>query len=682
MTKHALGIDFGTANTYLSECSSRDTETIPVLLEDSLGKATANLYRRNKEQIELFLIGQMAINTYGTTPPRVRAKQGFQLKAQYKPDIGKSRDCRDSAEDYFKQLLKDHKGVEAQEVIFGVPSEADDQFKGALRLVALSTGFASTAKQVKMYPEPLGALIYHLSKKDASLSPGDLGKGALVLDFGGGTCDFTAMGEFHVQHSWGDMLLGGRLFDDLFYQIFLSQNPDAASLIEARHDQHYIQFHECKLAKEEFSNLMQRAKNRDCAFARAIRPYGTLVIEGWRDFEQWARSYRPSANVLEQFPEPLEGPIDLLDWFARALREGLEDLREKSGQGRIEFALLTGGSSRWPFVAEMTREVLRDFEGQGGAKILVSSSPYIDVGEGLSMIPAAKHFAEQDVDRLNRFLAPDSTGRSELSGSLDCVFEQAQGAVNDMVERGFQDALTRSLSQARSAFRSGGGRLRDCRERLEASLAASRADEGVDQALENWRRALPEMAQSRVSEDLGRDLHFPVTLRRPLGLREVEQPGLLCLDGGDSCVDVVGEEKDALPFFEAVLVSVSLFVTLVLGLGAGRWDAGVALGLGVALGGFALSFLGSFRRLWRRGIEEIPWPGFLVGPLGLGKAFDGMARDLRGSRLGPLRSFWGAYWREEEARMARDLERQLGSEIGARRALAENLGSPLSVVEP
>ncbi|MDF1662507.1 MAG: Hsp70 family protein [Planctomycetota bacterium] len=672
MTNHALGIDFGTANTYLSECSTRDTQTMPVLLEDSLGKATANLYRRNKEQIELFLIGQMAINTYGTTPPHVRSKQGFHLKAQYKPDIGKSRECRNSAEDYFKQLLKDHKGVEAQEVIFGIPSEADDEFKGALKVVALSTGFASTASQVKMYPEPLGALIYHLSRKDTPLSPGDLGRGSLVVDFGGGTCDFTAMGEFHVQHSWGDMLLGGRLFDDLFYQVFLSQNPEAKALIESRHDQHYIQFHECKLAKEEFSNLMQRSKNRDCAFARAIRPYGTLVIEGWKEFEKLARCYRPSPNILAQFPEPPEGPIDLLDWFAKSLREGLLALREKSGQGRIEFALLTGGSSRWPFVADVTREILKDFDSQSVPKVLMSSSPYIDVGEGLSMIPASKHFAEKDVDRLNRFLNKDTTGMSELSGSLDSVFEKARVNLESLVNESFQESLTRALSQSRKAFQSKGGRFKGLRGQLESSLVSATVDEELQRTLENWRKALPEMAQNRVCEDLGRELHFPVSLNRPLGLKEAEQPDWDIEDGALSAVD--------LPFFEGFLGALGLLSMLAVGFVSGRWDIAVAVGFSLGLGCFALSFTSGFRRFWLSMFEEVPWPSFLVKPLGLNRHFDSMAKDIRGRRLGPLREFWRAYLTAERDRMARDLERQLGMEIGARRALAENLGKPVSLV--
>lgn len=670
MTKHALGIDFGTANTYLSECSTRDTQTMPVLLEDRLGKATANLYRRNKEKVELFLIGQLAINTYGTTPPHVRSKQGFQLKAQYKPDIGKSRESRNSAEDYFKQLLKDHKGVEAEEVIFGIPSEADDEFKGALKLVALSTGFASTASRVKMYPEPLGALIYHLSKKETPLSPGDLGRGSLVIDFGGGTCDFTAMGEFHVQHSWGDMLLGGRLFDDLFYQIFLSQNPEAKALIEARHDQHYIQFHECKLAKEEFSNLMQRSKNRDCAFARGIRPYGTLVIEGWKEFETLARCYRPSPNIVEQFPEPPEGPIDLLDWFARALREGLEALRERSGQSRIEFALLTGGSSRWPFVADMTRDILRDFDSQGSPRVLLSSSPYIDVGEGLSMIPASKHFAETDVDRLNRFLNKDSTGMSELSGSLESVFEKARLSLESLVNESFQESLTRALSQSRKGFQGKGGRFKGLRGELESRLGGSAVNEEMQRSLENWRRALPEMAQSRVGEDLVRELHFPVTLSRPLDLQEAKEPDWDVSEGDGVSGD--------LPFFEGVLVVLVLLSMVAVGMVSGRWDvaAGVAFSSGLLC--FALSFGDGFRRFWLSLFEEVPWPAFLVRPLGLNRHFYAMAKDIRGRRLGPLRAYWQSYLTGERDRMARDLERQLGSEIGARRALAENLGQPVS----
>ena len=44
---------------------------------------------------------------------------------------------------------------------------------------------------------------------------------SLVVDFGGGTCDFAFMYRGMVRNSWGDMELGGRLFDDLFFQWFI-----------------------------------------------------------------------------------------------------------------------------------------------------------------------------------------------------------------------------------------------------------------------------------------------------------------------------------------------------------------------------------------------------------------------------------------------------------------------------
>jgi len=53
---------------------------------------------------------------------------------------------------------------------------------------------------VKLVDEPKGALLCHLWHKD--FSPDDARKGILVVDFGGGTCDFAFLRCLEVCHSW------------------------------------------------------------------------------------------------------------------------------------------------------------------------------------------------------------------------------------------------------------------------------------------------------------------------------------------------------------------------------------------------------------------------------------------------------------------------------------------------
>jgi molecular chaperone DnaK len=683
MLKHALGIDFGTANTYLSECSNSDTSTVPVLLEDSIGKATANLYRQQKKQIELFLIGQLAINTYGTTPAHIRKQQGMSLQTQYKPDIGRSRASRDFAEDYFKKLLEDYNGIEAQEVIFGIPSEADDRFKDALKVVALSTGFAGAQRPVKMFPEPLGALVYHLSQKNAQLSPGHLGRGSLILDFGGGTCDFTAMNKFLARHSWGDMLLGGRLFDDLFYQAFLSQNSTAKSAIEAKHDQHYIQFHECKLAKEEFSNLMQREKNRDCTFTRSIRPYGTLIIEGWEHFEKLARCYRPSENIQVHFPDPCEETIDLLDWFEGSLRKGLIRLQEEQASGGIELALLTGGSSRWPFVKEIVEKVLNETQSHGASTtILVSASPYIDVGEGLSMIPAARKFASADVDRLNHYLCADAAGLSKLDGTIESLVERATADVSEVAGKANQRAFQTGANRLRKEFQKNGGRLSSFTKKLKQSIyEADHDSELLAKTLSQWEKSLPELTRSRIMEELGRELRFPVHVRRPLSFSGLDYPDNNDWVNAEELGDSGSTDPQARSFPGILTFIGSVMSWLILGLAFQRWGLGLVVAALIPCIITAAFRLPVVNRLWRSLIESIPWAGWMVRVFGMHQAFDSLAAEIRKQAEEPKNRAWQDFFRSYGKQLSRDFRQQLDYEIDARKALSESLSQPCGIVE-
>ena len=71
------------------------------------------------------------------------------------------------------------------------------------------------------WPEPLGALAFHLAHGDLTLE--EARKGIVVIDFGGGTLDVAVVDAKGLREPWGDTSLGGRLFDDLFYQWLADQ---------------------------------------------------------------------------------------------------------------------------------------------------------------------------------------------------------------------------------------------------------------------------------------------------------------------------------------------------------------------------------------------------------------------------------------------------------------------------
>ena len=230
-----LAIDFGTTNTYFSKCPA--DQISPVGIDFGTGRdglPTAILYRGQREP----LVGEPALHEYGESAPEER--RDYQLRTQFKPDITESQEAGKAATDFLRvvvdQAKRQHIALDPMKhnVIFGVPSESEFQFRTRLTQIARTAGYGD----VKLVDEPKGALLHHLWHKD--FSPEEAQRGILVVDFGGGTCDFALLQSLQVGHSWGDMELGGRLFDDLFFQWFLEENPGAAKAINRSGDTYYV----------------------------------------------------------------------------------------------------------------------------------------------------------------------------------------------------------------------------------------------------------------------------------------------------------------------------------------------------------------------------------------------------------------------------------------------------------
>jgi len=156
----------------------------------------------------------------------------FGLVSNCRTDLGRSEEARAAARDCLSALLaeagKQRRDVEpsTRRVLCGVPSEADGAFRAALEATAERAGFGAPF----LVDEPKGALLYHMKQRDISVYKA-LG-GVLVADFGGGTCDFAFLEGGRVVRSWGDMLLGGRLFDDLFFQWLPDRKPGLEGKLE------------------------------------------------------------------------------------------------------------------------------------------------------------------------------------------------------------------------------------------------------------------------------------------------------------------------------------------------------------------------------------------------------------------------------------------------------------------
>ena len=419
-----LAVDFGTSNTYVTKCPGDKEEPVGLDFGDGRdGVATAILYRGGDEPV----IGTMALEEFGEG---AADHPEYDIRTQFKPDLATSAEARRNARDFLVSLLelarRQNKDIAPaqRQVIFGAPSEASDSYRDALRNIARDAGFG----EIKVVDEPKGAIYFHINRKD--ITPAEALRSALVVDFGGGTCDFALLVRGEVMHSWGDLYLGGRLFDDLFYQWFIDQNPDAVAAMRRERAEFFMLSVRSREAKEKFSLAMTLDRGR--VFRRSMGEFGRIGEVTWDAFLQRASRYRPSETfthylqamnpgAYEQLFATAAG-LDLLGWFRRSLRQGLADERVRGRD--LACVILTGGSSAWPFVAEIVEQELADLKPL--PRLVQSDRPYVTVSQGLSIIPA-----------FQVRLASTQTGlRAELPGFIsDRIAPLIERRMNDSAER-------------------------------------------------------------------------------------------------------------------------------------------------------------------------------------------------------------------------------------------------------
>lgn len=459
--KSTLAIDFGTVNTYLSSCSADQVAANGIVIGGATpSMPTAILYRPN----QLPLIGSLAVNTYGNAPSELRKSWLFQ--SQFKPDIASSTKAQETARDFLSAILATaeasnlHLAPSAYQVIFGAPSNSSGQFLSVLKRTALEAGYG----KIETYPEPVGALIFHIANKQipASLA---LTNG-LVVDFGGGTCDFAFLRRGEVNASWGDFELGGRLFDDLFFQWFIEKNANATALMEAHGSAFYVRSEECRKMKEFFSTTI--ARDPDAKVPYVISPYGQISDMSRDEFIARARRYVMSSQLqldrrsLAVSSNRLDsgGAVDLIEWFSSSLHQGL--LAHGIGSSDIDYVLLAGGSSMWPFVGE----IVRDRSGIVKDGLIRSSNPFAAVSEGLATLPGLQYKFEKTVTSIEK------EKPSFFIETINPLLDKASGnVINEITERILMRVIDLQVLPEIRQFRNNGGTIANFRSSLEKSIA-------------------------------------------------------------------------------------------------------------------------------------------------------------------------------------------------------------------
>jgi hypothetical protein len=393
-TRGYIGIDFGTANSHFAYCEhgSRDAKAIPFSAAE--GKPSVPSYVlweiSSSHQRSPKAWGQHAIEEWMLSEDHdAGVDSQFILTGAFKPDLVTSPMSRDAARQFLalarQEMISNRTPPGLHEppgwqVVIGVPAEVPDDHKVCTLEAAKKAGF----EQVSCLEEPLGAVGYHLGNE--SITDRDLDGGVLVIDFGGGTLDLSTVDRDGVREPWGEPMLGGRLFDDLFFQwVVDSSHVDLSDFNKA--ELLAIWWNQCRRCKESFSRHWKR-KNADdfqdfiCRVeTRDGGTFGKLRSASLGEFLERARHYRPSTlaqDYFRQIGSPLQhlgdsdsGTVDLIDWIKKILNR--QAVRH---YGTI---LLTGGSSSWPFMVPLVREVF------GDCQTLIPPNPECTIGEGLAV---------------------------------------------------------------------------------------------------------------------------------------------------------------------------------------------------------------------------------------------------------------------------------------------------------
>jgi hypothetical protein len=397
-----IGVDFGTTNTYLTLCPYGTKNKTPLQFSGtSAAIDTAILYADTPAESsqDMFpLIGEMATKTYGIATEEEKKEYGYRYYCNFKPEIVSNELARRCAVDFFEALKREAQrtgftlGQPANEAIIGAPCEASPEFRTTLQGLMVKAGLG----QPEVVDEPKGVLLSDLGINRFPLA--DIIDGYLVIDFGGGTCDFAFLRRGEVVSGYGNMSLGGRLFDDLFYQWFLEQNPGIEEKIIAERREYYVWSYLCRVLKEDFSETIARDPNH--VFKAEVGKYGIIDKLTKQGFQERAKNYTPSQAFrnfeklmgLELSLEIKQGGVDLISLFRRSLLSGIKEHEE------VKAVSLSGGSSKWYFVRELCTEIFH----LSPERILATPNPFGAISEGLSILPAVKEELETVKSNLTR----------------------------------------------------------------------------------------------------------------------------------------------------------------------------------------------------------------------------------------------------------------------------------------
>jgi hypothetical protein len=535
-----LGIDFGTTNSFCCVAQNGLGPVSPqaIHLHAHGGDTfpTVLLYEADPEGgwkdagggWKVVAFGREAEDEWQQLLPSARER--FRFVANFKPDLAKSEVARAHAKAFLTCLverLNDEKILHgfarqcATSVALGIPATILPGHDVLTIRLAKEAGWAN----VEVISEPKSALAYHLHTGGVPLD--DRKSSVLVIDFGGGTCDFALLQRGECVHAWGDPLYGGRLFDDLIFQWFCAQNPAARVLMETEHTEPVIHWSRCRAAKEAFSLWLRKPRGHSAFTYNGFDGYGALRTVTRDEFEQRAHCFEPSLEMREYWErcgvdwhQHFGGrPISLIDHFANMLASGLNEMSLRPDQ--VSVVILTGGGSLWYFV----RETLIQRLGFPESVICQSGQPQATIGYGAALVPVLKL---QLTDRQQQLRQQKAAKADELAHQVMELVDQftinlAKDLSDELVNNCLLPRITLlqetdvswTLAQARQWISQDVETFRPQMQQIvqdRESLFAAQVSAQIDAFLQAWLAGCSIRWQSRQLPIAGKGLQLPAVV--------------------------------------------------------------------------------------------------------------------------------------------------------------------------
>ncbi|MFP4461987.1 MAG: Hsp70 family protein, partial [Thermotogota bacterium] len=342
--------------------------------------------------------------------------------------------------------------------------------------------------------EPLGALYYHIIRKDINKEDGR--GGVLVVDFGGGTLDLAYVKNFKIQKVWGSPIIGGVLFDDLFYNIFLEQNHRVKSLVEKEGISSYLRTVLFKNLKEKYSVLHATSERtqmkENIVFGKSS--FGTFIIPDFDYLYDKMTNYQMS----DELKQDLKGSdyldelgdnanIDLPKVISNQVLRGQREFEIRPDS--ISLIILTGGSSRWKFFVDMIEQEYPY------TRILASADPESTISRGLGLCYSAKLYEKKVRVELSAHKA-ELTKRLEESYKI--IFKKGLHKHSQAVYTIYSLVVKEVLDK----FLENGGSIRELEKQMRLAFIDKQPE--LDQLNLGFLKIINHQIEEKTKEELSR----------------------------------------------------------------------------------------------------------------------------------------------------------------------------------